>query len=244
MIDDKAIPRKRGRSLNRSPSFEFFSRDQGKRERTRAILLDATAKLIADQDPGEISICDITKAAGMANGTFYYHFSDKAEVIAETAFRITKHLASQIYKAGANITDPAERVAAGTRRFVLFCVDHPTWAWSLGRSINYLPSIRKQIYRNMSWTIRRGIKHGEFDAEDIDLTFETIVAMAFAAARASLEGMDADEAGSIASEMQLRALGVPPEKARLAARTKLGRLQLNELPINPDDIQLDVQEPS
>lgn len=212
-------------------SFEVLSRDQGKRERTRSILLDATAKLIASRDPGDISICDITNAAGMANGTFYYHFASKAEIVAETALGIAGHLSNRIHKAGAEVTDPVEQIAVGSRHFVYFCVDYPTWAWALGRSVNSVPSIRKQIYRKMSETVRRGIKEGVFQVDDIELTYEILVSMAFAAARAGLEGMDAERAGSVMAEMQLRALGVPPERARLASRTKIEPLsvRLSEL---------------
>lgn len=218
-----AVKRRRSRAaVELTPlALEVFTRDTGRRERTRAILLDATAKLLATRDPGELSICDITDAAGVANGTFYYHFSSKPEIVGETAFHIARHLSTRIYKAGTDIADPVERIATAARRFVRFCFEHPTWAYALGRSVNYLPTTRKQVYRTMSWTIRRGIKQGDFQAEDIDLTYDTLMSIAFTGARASMEGMDPEEAGSATSEMQLRVLGVPLDRAKRASRLDL-----------------------
>lgn len=212
-------------------TFERISRDQGKRERTRSLMLDATARLVAYRDPGDFAICDITNGAGVANGTFYYHFSDKAEIIAETAHRIAKHLGARIYKVGDDIADPAERISAGLHRFVYFCVDHPTWARALGRSVNFLPDVREQVYRHMSRTIRRGIEEGDFDVADKDLTYDLMLSAAFTAARAGLEGMDPYEAAAAMSEMQLRALGVTKKKAKRASQIRLQplRMQLDEV---------------
>lgn len=212
-------------------SFRQIPPGQTKRSRTRSALMDATAALLAKEDPGDIAICDITNAAGLANGTFYYHFSTKAEIIGETAIRIAAHLSAHIYAKGEASADLAERIAAGTRRFVLFCVDNPTWAWALGRSVNYLPAIRKQVYHSMSRTLRRGVDEGVFLIDDLELTCEMFMSMSFAAARASLEGRDPGQTGSAAAEMQLCALGVPRERARLAARADLSPLniRLNDL---------------
>lgn len=207
-------------------SLHQTSLGQHKRSRTRSTLLDATAALLAKGDPGDIAICDITNAAGLANGTFYYHFSTKAEIIGETALRIAAHLSTYIHGKGEATADIAERLAAGTRRFVLFCVDHPTWAWALGRSVNYLPSIRKQVYHSMSRTLRRGVDDGVFLIDDLELTCEVLMSMSFAAARASLEGADPGQTGSATAEMQLCAVGVPRERARLAARVDLEPLNV------------------
>lgn len=220
--DEKVISQTKGRrrqvTAPPSPlSFEAIFCNDGKRARTRALLLDATTRLIASHDPGDIAIYDITKAAGLANGTFYYHFSDKSEVIAETAIRIARQMGGRIYQAGIDIDDPVEKLAAATRRLVYFCVKHPTWALALGRAVNYLPSLRPQLYSHMRITFLRGIEEGDFHVEDSELVLDTLVAMSFSAARAGLEGLDPEEAGRTASEMQLRALGVPPARARRAA---------------------------
>ena len=48
-----------------------------KRERTRADLLLAGAGLLAAQLPEGLTVAAVCKAAGVAHGTFYLHFSDR-----------------------------------------------------------------------------------------------------------------------------------------------------------------------
>ncbi|MDP3326763.1 TetR family transcriptional regulator, partial [Parvibaculum sp.] len=61
---------------------------QGKRERTRSALLDAAVEVVAEKGGEAAKISDITTAAGLANGTFYTHFNDKAEILREAAYGI------------------------------------------------------------------------------------------------------------------------------------------------------------
>ncbi|MFI5956969.1 helix-turn-helix domain-containing protein [Cryptosporangium sp. NPDC051539] len=50
--------------------------------RTRASLLDAAVRLIADRGTRRTSMTDIAQAAGIAKGTLYNHFRNKDEVFA------------------------------------------------------------------------------------------------------------------------------------------------------------------
>lgn len=221
-----AVAKRRGEPLQLPTTFTAISRDKGKRERTRASLLDATAHLIATHGTDEISISDIAVAAGVASGTFYNHFRTKAEIIAETAFRIIEHLATQIQKSHIPTHDPVAKIAHGARHFVAFAVEHPTWAWALLRSADYIPKVRAQIYRNMAQIVHEGIEGGQFTAKEDELTFEIMVTMLFATVRASLTGIAGRDAASRVAEMHLRMLGVTPETAAAVAYSDLEPVRL------------------
>jgi AcrR family transcriptional regulator len=49
--------------------------------RTRGELIDSARQVIADKGIDETQIGDITRAAGVAHGTFYVHFKSKEELI-------------------------------------------------------------------------------------------------------------------------------------------------------------------
>lgn len=51
--------------------------------RTRRLLLDAALALVAEREIGEITITDITRAAGVNRATFYQHYLDKQDLIAQ-----------------------------------------------------------------------------------------------------------------------------------------------------------------
>jgi AcrR family transcriptional regulator len=52
--------------------------------RTRGLLQDALARLLAEKEFGEISVQDITEAATLNRATFYAHYSDKYALLEES----------------------------------------------------------------------------------------------------------------------------------------------------------------
>lgn len=210
-------------------SFSAQSRGKSKRERTRASLIDATAELIASNGPDGATIAEITATAGLASGTFYNYFNDRAEIIAETALSIMEQIAAQINAAGQLEADPVVRLAAGTRRFLDISIEHPTWAWAVLRSVDYLPELRPKIYRYMGSTVQQGRESGDFVA-DTPFTLLILNAMLFAALRARLSGRAEADAGARVAEMQLLALGVDAARARAASNMPIKRIDLTLSP--------------
>ncbi|HKT74070.1 MAG TPA: TetR/AcrR family transcriptional regulator [Steroidobacteraceae bacterium] len=201
---------------NAPRTFAAQTRGKGKRERTRARLIDATAELIAKGGADSATIAEITATAGLASGTFYNHFKDRAEIIAETAISIMEQIASQINLAGRAEKDILVRFAAGTRRFLDIAYGHPTWAWAVLHSLDYLPALRPRVYVYVGSTVHIGYESGQFSHED-DFTLHILNAMLFAAVRARLTGKSGPDTGARVAEMQLRVLGVPAGRARAAA---------------------------
>lgn len=233
----KARDRKAGSSrspavpLTQPPNFTTQARGRGKRERTRAQLLDATAELIAKGGADSATVLEITATAGLASGTFYNYFNDRSEIITETAIRIVEQISSKINLEGQSESDIAIRLAAGTRRFVDICYNHPTWAWAVLRAVDYLPRLRPQIYRSIGSTVHIGHELGQFSGED-EFTLHVLCSMLFAAVRSRLAGATGPETGARVAEMQLRVLGVDLDRAR---STSLW-------PIAPIDISWDARD--
>lgn len=216
-LDQPDVVAPSGLPMHRSPpTFAAQTRGKGKRERTRAQLIDATAELIARGGADSATIMEITTTAGLASGTFYNYFKDRSEVISETAVRIIEQIAAQINSAGQSEGDIAVRLAAGTRRFIDIACSHPTWAWAVLRALDYIPSLRPQIFRYIGNTVHVGHESGQFSDED-DFTLYILCSMLFGALRSRLLGATGSETGSRVAEMQLRVLGVDAVRAHDAA---------------------------
>lgn len=208
------------------PNFTTQARGLSKRERTRAQLIDATAELIAKGGADSATVLEITNTAGLASGTFYNYFNDRSEIIAETAIRIIEQISSKINQEGQSESDIAVRLAAGTRRFVDICYGHPIWAWAVLHAVDYLPSLRPQIYRYIGSTVHIGHELGQFSDED-EFTLHMLCSMLFGAVRSRLAGVTGPETGSRVAEMQLRVLGVDFEKAREASNCEIVAMEIS-----------------
>lgn len=63
-----------------------------KRQRTRARLLAATARVMAARGYVDFRMCDIAAEAGMSNGAFYVYFADREEAAREVLSGLVRRL--------------------------------------------------------------------------------------------------------------------------------------------------------
>jgi len=83
--------------------------------RTRAALLAAGFELLAERPIDAIAIDDIVARAGVAKGSFFNHFTDKAGFAAELGAAVRKELELLVTAANAGVSDPVARLAGGMR---------------------------------------------------------------------------------------------------------------------------------
>lgn len=83
--------------------------------RTRGALLVAGFELLAERPIDAIAIDDIVARAGVAKGSFFNHFTDKAGFAAELGAAVRAELELLVGAANAKVSDPVERLAGGMR---------------------------------------------------------------------------------------------------------------------------------
>ena len=81
----------------------------GKRERTRRVLLNAAVDAIADVGEA-ITILDVTRRAGVSNGTFYNHFPDRDALVEAVAAEVLAAFTANSDQL-VDVDDPALRFA-------------------------------------------------------------------------------------------------------------------------------------
>jgi len=76
---------KKARAARTTPPTPRAGRNPGgrtpKSEETRRALLDAAARLFAEQGYHEVSVPDIVQAAGVGHGTFYEYFGSRRDIL-------------------------------------------------------------------------------------------------------------------------------------------------------------------
>lgn len=100
-------------------------RQDRRRQRTRAALLDAGRALFAVRSVDGVSIDDIVARAEVAKGSFYNHFPDKDALAQALAAEARAQIEALAASTAAGVADPAERVARALCRFARQALEDP-----------------------------------------------------------------------------------------------------------------------
>lgn len=81
--------------------------------RTRAALLDAARSLAGERGLAGLSVSAVTARAGVAKGTFYVHFADRAALVEALRSDFRARTGEAIQRATARLDPGARRLVAG-----------------------------------------------------------------------------------------------------------------------------------
>ncbi len=186
----------------------------GKKLRTRAALVDAAIKVVAEKGMEALKITDVTTAADVANGTFYNHFEDKDEILREAAYAIVAEVSQKLDADMAGIDDGPTRVVTATTQFIEIVVAAPDWAAVVLGGNEHVPQLRDDADTYLRADLERGVAQGKFDVEVTSLLVDQILALIAVAMRTQLKnGRDRQVTRQICESI-LRLLGVSAVKAR------------------------------
>lgn len=199
----------------------------GKRERTRAALLDAAVRVVAEKGMEALKISDVTAAADLANGTFYNHFADKNEMLREAAYGIALAISRQLDAEMADLKDTPTRVVRATASFIDIVLHELDWAAIMLAGAAHVPQLSDDVVAYLRNSLKLERDQGMFSDQDaFDMKLERfliqqIIALIAATITAQmLDGMD-ERLTHQACENILRLLGISPSKARKIVATAL-----------------------
>lgn len=105
-------------------------------QRTYRALVDAGLELLAERPIDALAIDEIVGRAGVAKGSFFNHFADKAAFGQAVGAEIRVELEARIGAANAGVTDPFARLAGGMRTGLAYALDEPRKAAIMLRSFD------------------------------------------------------------------------------------------------------------
>lgn len=184
----------------------------------------AALRLFADRGAQDISVSDLAQAAGVARGTIYNNITQPEALYDEVAAGLAHEMHARVSASMIAITDPARRLSTGTRMFVRRAHEEPHWGRFIVRFGANDETLRKMMDEPPAIDIARGMTSGRFSirASQIPAVVGLVSGAALAAMHAVLAGRQTwREGGADASELVLRALGVPSDEAREIARADL-----------------------
>src|ERR671910_2623135 len=106
-----------------------------KRARTRAQILEAGAALLAERPLEALTVDVVVEAAGVAKGTFYYHFQSIEELVAAVGAKLADSFDELLAPSRLDEPDPIERMSLAFTKFLEKAINDPRWGRLVVRSV-------------------------------------------------------------------------------------------------------------
>ena len=184
-----------------------------KRARTRAQIVEAGLVLLAERPPEALTVDTIVEAAGVAKGTFYYHFQSIEELVAAVGAKLADSFDELLAPSRLDEPDPVERMALAFTKFLEKALDDPVWARVVVRSAQ-VPAGLDQIREHLKADLAEAIAQGRLTIQDVELSADIVIGIWLQVTRGSLERRATPDLTRQALDAVLRALGVPQPRNR------------------------------
>jgi AcrR family transcriptional regulator len=197
-----------------SVQFRNEASTQDKSQRTKALLMDAAIAVFAKRGIEMASVNEITTHAKVANGTFYYHYTDKKEFVDALGHAVATLFVNRVDESMEALTDGAERVATATQQFIHLAASNADWGWMIVHAVTDLGEFSASISRGIRKDVALGMQQGYFQMEPTDIAFGMLLSVVGAGLKARLENPGVAGIEMLTSECVLRMLGLAPDRAR------------------------------
>lgn len=175
-----------------------------KRTRTRVQIVDAGALLLAERPPEGLTVDAIVESAGVAKGTFYYHFQSVEELVAAVGGKLADTFDELLAQSRLDQPDPIERMSFAFTKFLEKAISDPVWARLVVRSAQAPAGVRE----NLKADLAEAIAEGRLAIEDVELAADIVVGIWLQVTRGTLERRAAPDLARQALRAALRAVGV------------------------------------
>lgn len=127
-------------------------------EATRRRILDTAEEVFGEMGYYEASISEITRRAGVAQGTYYIYFHSKREIFAELVEDIGERLRAEMRSAISGLTDRLEIERRGFRAFFIFVARHRRIYSIVQEAERVAPEAFYTYYRKIAQGYVRGLQ--------------------------------------------------------------------------------------
>lgn len=140
---------------------------------TRRLLLEAAEEVFAEEGFERASVAEITRRAGVAQGTFYVHFSDKKAAFLELVFHLNHQVRENAAQATAGLATRVARERAGFEAYFRHVAADPAVYRIIRESEFVDEDAYREHYRRIAEPYRKGLQEaidageisGDVDAE-------------------------------------------------------------------------------
>lgn len=125
---------------------------------TRSRLLEAAEEVFAEQGFFRASIAEITRRAGVAQGTFYLYFKAKEEIFRELVLQMSHDLRRELQEATAPLVHRCDAERVGFETFLRFVLRRRNLYTVLRECESVDPDLHRWHYERLAQGYVRGLR--------------------------------------------------------------------------------------
>src|SRR5215208_6566309 len=158
-----------------------------KRARTRAQILESGAALLAERPLEALTVDAVVEAAGVAKGTFYYHFQSMEELAAAVGEKLLESFDDLLAPARLGMPDPIARMSFAFTEFVEKAIADPLWAQLVVRSAQAPTEFARSVRANLKADLAEAKAQGRLTMQDVELAADIGLGILLGVMRGTLQ---------------------------------------------------------
>ncbi len=181
-----------------------------KRARTRAQIVEVGVTLLGGRSHEALTVDAVVEAAGVAKGTFYYHFKSIGELAAAVGAGISQSFDELLTPARLERRDPVERLSFAFMKFLERASADTDWARLVIQSSQSPIEFGLGVRANLKADIEEAIAQGRVSVRDVELAADIAIGIWLEVTRGIIQRGPRPGTTSQALDATLRALGLWP----------------------------------
>ena len=183
-----------------------------KRARTRAQIVEAGAMLLAERPLEALTVDTVVDAAGIAKGTFYYHFQSLEELAAAVGEKLGESFDELLAPARLSLRDPIARLSFAFTQFLEKATADPAWARLVVQSAQAPTEFARSVRVHLKTDLSEARAQGRLTVQDVELAADIVLGIWLQVTRGTLQRRAAPDLADQALDAMFRALGVSPAR--------------------------------
>ena len=163
--------------------------------------------LLAERPSKALTVDAVVEAAGVAKGTFYYHFLSIDELAAAVGAKLGESFDELLTPVRLELRDPIERLSFAFTKFLERASSDADWARLVVQSSQSPAAFGQGVRANLKADIAEAIVEGRVSMRDVELAADIVIGIWLQVARGILARGTRPELTRQAVEAVLRALG-------------------------------------
>ena len=183
--------------------------------------LEGGATLLAERPFEALTLDAVVDAAGVAKGTFYYHFQSLEELAAAVGEKLGESFDELLAPIRLSLPDPIARLSFAFTQFLEKAIADPVWARLVVQSAQAPTEFARSVRAHLKTDLSEARAQGRLTVQDVELAADIVVGIWLQVTRGTLQRRAAPDLVGRALDAVLRAL-VHPRNSSFAIQPSPG----------------------